>query len=145
MSGSIGGSRIPRSAVQGTLDQYKKEVLEKFTGFRTVKISGSYNTGLKKDHGDIDLVVFVEGGEKDLKTVKKDFKQYLESLPDSVTVPFPAGRNKGKKAQLYGNIVTCLVPMDGFEGLSVQVDNIIVLSEKDQEYQKSFLDLPAEK
>ena len=145
MSGSVGGSRIPRSAVQGTLDQYKKEVLEKFTGFRTVKISGSYNTGLKKDHGDIDLVVFVEGGEKDLKTVKKDFKQYLESLPDSVTVPFPTGRNKGKKAQLYGNIVTCLVPMDGFEGLSVQVDNIIVLSEKDQEYQKSFLDLPAEK
>ena len=101
MSGSIGGSRIPRSAVQGTLDQYKKEVLEKFTGFRTVKISGSYNTGLKKDHGDIDLVVFVEGGEKDLKTVKKDFKQYLESLPDSVTVQFPTGRNKGKKAQLY--------------------------------------------
>lgn len=145
MSGSIGGSRIPRSAVQGTLDQYKKEVLEKFTGFKTAKISGSYNTGLKKDHGDIDLVVFVEGGEKDLKTVKKDFKQYLESLPDSVTVPFPAGRNKGKKAQLYGNIVTCLVPMDGFEGLSVQVDNILVLSEKDQEYQKSFLDLPAEK
>ena len=70
MSGSVGGSRIPRSAVQGTLDQYKKEVLEKFTGFKTAKISGSYNTGLKKDHGDIDLVVFVEGGEKDLKTVK---------------------------------------------------------------------------
>ena len=105
MSGSVGGSRIPRSAVQGTLDQYKKEVLEKFTGFRTVKISGSYNTGLKKDHGDIDLVVFVEGGEKDLKTVKKDFKQYLESLPASVTVPLPTGRKNAKKQQPNDNKV----------------------------------------
>lgn len=145
MSGSIGGSRIPRSSVQGTLDQYKKKVLSGFTGFRTAKISGSYNAGIKKDHGDIDLIVYVDGGEKELKTVKKEFKAYLESLPDSVTLPFPSGRNKGQKAQLYGNIVTCLVPMEGFEGLGVQVDNIIVLSEQDQEYQKSFLDLAAEK
>lgn len=145
MSGSVGGSRIPRSAVQGTLDNYRQSVLFKFQGFKTAKISGSYNTGLKKDHGDIDLVVYVDGGDRDLKTVKKEFKQYLESLPDTVTLPFPSGRNQGKKAQLYGNIVTCLVPMDGFSGLGVQVDNIIVLSEQDQKYQKSFLDLPAEK
>ena len=145
MSGSIGGSRIPRSSVQGTLDQYKRNVLAGFQGFKTAKISGSYNAGVKKDHGDIDLIVYVDGGEKDLKTVKKEFKSYLESLSDSVTLPFPSGRNRGKKAQLYGNIVTCLVPMDGFEGLGVQVDNIIVLSEQDQEYQKSFLDLAAEK
>lgn len=145
MSGSIGGNRIPRSAVQGTLDRYIENVLSKFDGYRNAKISGSYNAGLKKDHGDIDLVVYIEGKGKELKQVKKDFKAFLESLPDDITVPFPSGRNTGKKAQLYGNIVTCLVPMDRFEGLSVQVDNIIVLSEQDQEYQKSFLDLPAEK
>ena len=143
MSGSIGGDRIPRSAVQDTVDTYIEKVLKGFDGFRSAKITGSYNTGQKKDHGDIDLAVHIEAGDRDIKQVKKDLMQYLES--SDYTVPFRSGRNKGKKAQMYGTVVTCQVPISGFEGLLVQVDNMVVLSEKDQEYQKNFLDADAAK
>lgn len=143
MSGSIGGDRIPRSAVQETVDTYIKNVLSGFEGFKSAKITGSYNTGKKKDHGDIDLAVYIEGGDRDAKQVKKDLAAYLESC--DFTAPFRSGKNKGKKAQVYGQIVTCQVPISGFEGLLVQVDNIVVLSEKDQEYTQNFLDADAAK
>lgn len=143
MSGSIGGDRIPRSAVQGTVDKYIEKVLSRFEGFKSAKITGSYNTGKKKDHGDIDLATYIEAGNRDLRQVKKDLMQYLES--SEYTVPFRAGRNKGKKAQMYGTVVTCQVPIEGFEGLLVQIDNMVVLSEKDQEYTKNFLDADAAK
>ena len=143
MSGSIGADRIPRSAVQNTVDKYIEKVLSGFDGFRSAKITGSYNTGQKKDHGDIDLAVHIEAGDRDIKTVKKDLMSYLESNPD--TIAFRSGRNKGKKAQMYGTVVTCQFPIIGFEGLAVQIDNMVVLSEKDQEYQKNFLDADAAK
>lgn len=143
MSGSIGGDRIPRSAVQDTVDSYIKKILSGFDGFKSAKITGSYNTGKKKDHGDIDLAVYIEGGDRDLRTVKKELLAYLQSSPD--TVAFRAGKNKGKKAQMYGQIVTCQVPIVGFEGLAVQIDNVVTLSEKDQEYTQNFLDADAAK
>lgn len=143
MSGSIGASRIKHSAVQDTIDFYINRVLKGFNGFVSAKATGSTVDPKRPDHGDVDLAVHVEG--EDLKQVKKDFKAYLESLPDNITMPFPDGRNKGKKAQLYGAIVTCMCPIQGFEGLGVQIDNNIVLSAEEQEYQKSFLDLAAPK
>ena len=143
MSGSIGADRIPRSAVQNTVDTYIEKVLKGFDGFKSAKITGSYNTGQKKDHGDIDLAVHIEAGDRDIKTVKKELMSYLESNPN--TIAFRSGRNKGKKAQMYGTVVTCQFPIVGFEGLAVQIDNMVVLSEKDQEYQKNFLDADAAK
>lgn len=143
MSGSIGADRIPRGAVQSTVDKYIEKVLSGFEGFKSAKITGSYNTGKKKDHGDVDLATYIEAGDRDIKQVKKDLVQYLES--SEYTVPFRAGRNKGKKAQMYGTVVTCQVPIEGFEGLLVQIDNMVVLSEKDQEYTKNFLDADAAK
>jgi len=59
MSGSIGADRIQRSAVQSTVDFFEKKVLSKSPGYKSSKITGSYNTGVKKDHGDVDLAVFV--------------------------------------------------------------------------------------
>lgn len=143
MSGSIGADRIPRGAVQNTVDKYIEKVLSGFEGFKSAKITGSYNTGQKKDHGDVDLCTYIEAGDRDIKQVKKDLIQYLES--SDYTVPFRSGRNKGKKAQMYGTVVTCQVPIEGFEGLMVQIDNMVVLSEKDQEYTKNFLDADAAK
>ena len=54
MSGSIGANRIPRSAVEATLKAYTDKVLRKFPGFKSAQISGSYNTSIKPDHGDLD-------------------------------------------------------------------------------------------
>ena len=74
MSGSIGGSRIKRESVQSTFNNYVNEVLKGFPGFVKAEITGSYNAGIKNDHGDLDLVILVRGF--DLKLVKKNFRNY---------------------------------------------------------------------
>jgi len=145
MSGSIGANRIPRAAVETTLKSYIEKVLRKFPGFRSAKISGSYNTSVKPDHGDIDLVIHIEGDEQDRKKLKQNFASYISSLPDDITVPFKSGRHVGKKAAGTGDIVIVQFPIEGYPDLNVQIDNMIVASEQESDYRKSFLDLPAEK
>lgn len=142
MSGSIGGHRINRGDVQPTLDDYIEKVLKPFPGFQDCAITGSYNAGTKKDHGDIDLVVYIDA--KDVKKLKKDFKAYLEKQPDDITVPFSIGKRKGDKAQLFGAIVTCGFPIHGTSD-PVQIDNILVTTKNDATFQRSFLNLNAQK
>ena len=142
MSGSIMADRIPHSAVQSTLDSFRN-ILKSYPAFVSLVPTGSTTDSKKQDHGDIDVSTFLKG--EDIKQVKKDFMAFLNSLPDNVTVPFRGGRNQGKKCMMYADIVTCQIPVVGFEGLLVQIDNAIVLSELEQVYKKSFLDLPGEK
>ena len=145
MSGSIGANRIPRTAVENTLKTYVEKVLNKFPGFKTAKISGSYNTSVKPDHGDLDLVIHIEGDETDKKILKQKFASYLNSQSDDTIPPFIAGRHIGKKSAGTGDIVITQFPIEGYPDLTVQIDNMIVMSEQESEYRKSFLDLPAEK
>lgn len=142
-SGSIGGNRILRDDVKPTVEKYEKEVLQKFPGYKKYEITGSYNAGTKKDHGDIDLCIWIDSKE-DIKNVKKEFKKHVEDLPDELTPKFRSGRNQGKKAQLYGSIVTCQIPIVGKEDEFVQIDNIIVLTPEELNFQKSFLNLNAQ-
>ena len=144
MSGSAGGNRIPREALQKTVDSYIKKVLNRFKGFKSAKISGSYNTTDKKDFGDIDLIVNIES-DSDKKTIKQDLVKHLESLPEDLIVPFKSEKNKGKRSLNHGEIVTVLYPIEGVPGEYVQIDNIVSLSEEEGEFKKSVLDLPAEK
>lgn len=149
MSGSIGGSRIPTKAVRPTVDEYIEKVLKGFPGYKSCDTTGSYNVIMqlgqekKEGHGDIDLAVHIEAD--DIKKMKKDFKAYCEKLPDDVTVPFKDGKRKGDKAQLFGAIVTIGFPIVGDEEHYVQIDNILVTSDKDKVFQKSFLDMNAQK
>jgi len=145
MSGSIGANRIPREAVEPTVKKYIEDILKKYPPFRNAKISGSYNTVVKPDHGDLDLIVHVDAGEDDKKTLKKKFAEYLNSLSDDVIVPFKAGRHQGKKTAGTGDIVITQIPIEGYPDLTVQVDNMIVTSEREGDYRKSFLDVPGEK
>lgn len=141
MSGSIGGKRIKRESVKGTLQDYIDNILMGFPGFVKANITGSYNTGIKKDHGDIDIVVLVKGF--DLKKVKKDFKNYLDR--NKSTMPkFSKGNHIGEVSQMYGSIVTCGWWIDNTDDY-VQIDNIIVLSEQDMDFQTKFLNLDAAK
>ena len=142
-SGSIGGNRILRADVKPTVEKYEKEVLQKFPGYKKCEITGSYNAGTKKDHGDIDLCIWIDSKE-DIKNVKKEFKKHIEDLPDELTPKFRSGKNQGKKAQLYGSIVTCQIPIVGKEDEFVQIDNIIVLTPEELNFQKSFLNLNAQ-
>ena len=145
MSGSIGANRIPREAVEPTVKKYIENILKKYPPFRSAKISGSYNTVVKPDHGDLDLIIHVDAGEDDKKTLKKKFAQYLDSLSDDTIVPFKAGRHQGKKTAGTGDIVITQIPVEGYPDLTVQVDNMIVTSEQESDYRKSFLDIPGEK
>jgi hypothetical protein len=142
MSGSAGGNRIPRSAVEKTVQEYIDKVLSKVPGFKSAKVSGSYNTSAKQDFGDIDLITSFEGEDK--KEFKKQLAKYLESLPDDTIVPFKSEKYKGKKTMNTGEIVTILYPIAGMPDEFVQIDNIIALSEEEGDFKKTFLDYPAE-
>lgn len=149
MSGSIGANRIPTKSVKLTVEDYIDKVLSKFPGYKSCDTTGSYNVIMKLGqekqggHGDIDLAVHIE--HSDLKKLKKEFKSYCEKLPDDVTVPFRDGKRKGDKAQLFGAIVTVGFPIHGETDKYVQIDNILVTTEKDMTFQKSFLDMNAQK
>jgi predicted nucleotidyltransferase len=142
MSGSAGGNRVTRQAVQKTVDSYIEKVLQKFKAFKDAKISGSYNTGNKEDFGDIDLIVTFEGTDK--KELKKQLVDFFNTIPDDIIVPFKSDKYKGKKSLSTGEIVTVLYPIEGMEGEFVQIDNMVSLSDEESTFKKSFLDYPAE-
>jgi hypothetical protein len=141
-SGSAGGNRILRGNVQKTKDDYVKKVLSKFPDFKDAKISGSFNTSSKKDFGDLDLIVTVEGSDK--TSVKKKLVQFFSQFPDTVIVPFKNEKYKGKKCLNTGEIVTVLYPITNKPNEFVQIDNIIALTEEESIFKKTFLDFPAD-
>lgn len=142
MSGSAGGNRIPREAVEATKNSYIKKVLSKFPGFKDAKISGSYNATGKQDFGDIDLIVTLEGDDK--KKLKQDLAAFFAEFPDNLVVPFKSEKYKGKKSLSSGELVTILYPIEGMPGEFIQIDNMISTSEAESTFKKSFLDYPAE-
>jgi cytidyltransferase-like protein len=142
MSGSAGGNRIPREAVQPTVNDYIKKVISKHPGFKSAKVTGSYNTSNKVDFGDIDLVVQIEGEDK--KLIKQELAKFFSSLPDSIIVPFKSEKYSGKKFMNTGELVTILYPISGYPDQFVQIDNIISISEEESTFKNTFLDYPAE-
>lgn len=160
MSGSVFGNRIRTINVKQTIESYKVNVLDKFKSdkYHFVKCvpTGSYNRYIKENkekqngHGDIDLVVYVaiNKGYKDkinISDIKKNFKNFLDTLPNNITVPFRGGNNKGNKSQLFGSIVTCTFPiLDDIKQSCdnpVQIDNMIVLTEDEFNFQYNFFNM----
>lgn len=139
MSGSIGANRISRLAVEPTVNTYIEQVLKGFPKFVQAGITGSYWAGTKDSHGDIDLVVLIEGD--DIKDIKKKFKEYCSEHP--YLAPFKVGRNIGKKAQMYGTIVTVESPQSSPGRGTVQIDNIIVNTPAEYDFVTKFLNLDA--
>lgn len=145
MSGSINGVRIATKQVQPTVDDYLNKVLSKFEGFKFAYPCGSYrryqvtNTEKPDGHGDIDLAIYIEPkNDETLGQCKRRFKAYLNSLSDKVIVPVTDGKYQGKKAMIFGDIVTC-----GFSisNKYVQIDNIICNTEKSALFTTEFLGL----
>lgn len=145
MSGSIHGLRIATKQVQPTVDNYINEVLSGFEGFKIAYPCGSYrryqatNTEKSDGHGDIDLAIYIEPKNNEtLAQCKRRFKTYLNSLPDNIIVPFSDCTYEGKKAMIFGDIVTCGFH---FNDNYVQVDNIICNTEKSTMFATEFLGL----
>ena len=157
-SGSIGADRIPSMAVKATVDSFVNKVLKPYPLYKGYKITGSYNIipkdedgnvvggqEKKEGHGDIDLVIELTGDKADTKQIKADFATYLKSLPDDVIVPFRSGRHVGKKTAGTGDIVITQYPIEGYPDLTVQIDNMIVVSPEELTYRSTFLDIPGER
>lgn len=160
MSGSIFGNRIKTIEVKPTVNSYINKVLKKFKTdkYEFIKCvpTGSYNRYIKENkvkqggHGDIDLIVYISINKEyknkiNISDIKKEFKLFLDILPDDITVPFRDGNNKGKKSQLFGSIVTCGFPINKennyYKDEYVQIDNMIVLSENDYNFQSNFFNM----
>ena len=143
MSGVAGGNRILRQDVQATFDNYVKEVLSKIPGFKKAALSGSVKTGAKADFGDLDIITWFEGDDK--REVKQRIIDAITKLPNNIILPFQSEKYSGRRYYNSGELISVLFPISGKEGESIQVDNIIALSEEESTYKGSFLDLPAEK
>jgi len=142
MSGVSGSNRITRENFKKVLRDYENKILKNIPGYKSVEISGSYNSDkTKMDFGDMDLIVHIET-TLDKRETKKNIAEYFSTLPDNVAVPFTSDKHKGKKYYNSGEIVTINFPQpDG----TVQIDNIIALDIKEVKFKKEFLDMPAEK
>ena len=141
MSGVAGGDRIHREDFDCVVHNYLEKVLKPYIPDVEWKISGSYHNPNKVDFGDIDLIVTIPSTDK--KQTKVELQKYLESLSDSLIVPFKSEKYKGKRSYNSGEIVTVLFPQQN--GKTVQIDNIISLSSQETDFKVNFLDLPAEK
>ena len=143
MSGVAGGNRIQKADVQATFNKYVDEVLKAIPGFKRASLSGSVKTGSKPDFGDLDIIVWFEGDDK--KEVKQRIIDRVNSLPQNVIVPFKSEKYAGRRFYNSGELISVLYPIVGKTDEFIQVDNIISISEEEQNYKGSFLDLPAEK
>lgn len=143
MSGVAGGSRIGNSNVDRTFNDFYNRVLKNIDGFRKASLTGSVKAKSKQDYGDLDIVTQFQGTDK--KEVKSRIIKYVQSLPDSLIIPFTSEKYQGKKYYNSGEIITVLFPINGQDDENIQIDMIIALEESEHKFKEGFLDLPAEK
>ena len=141
MSGVAGGDRISNDHVDSTAKSYIDTVLSRFPGFVSADISGGVAAG-KKDHGDIDLIVHIEGNDK--REIKKELQNYLENQSVNKILPFRSEKYKGRRSYNAGELVSVLYPQTD-AGKTAQIDNIVAITKDESVFKKSFLDWPAEK
>ena len=141
MSGVAGGDRISNDHVDSTAKSYIDIVLSRFPGFVSADISGGVAAG-KKDHGDIDLIVHIEGNDK--RAIKKELQNYLENQSVNKILPFRSEKYKGRRSYNAGELVSVLYPQTD-AGKTAQIDNIVAITKDESVFKKSFLDWPAEK
>ena len=142
MSGVAGADRIQRKDFERVMQDYFNRVIRPQYPKATLKPSGSYVSDLsKQDFGDMDLILTLPGDDK--KQVKLELQKYLESLPSDLIIPFRNPKYKGKRSYNAGELVSIMYPQG--DGKTVQIDNMVALSEEEASFKSSFLDLPAEK
>ena len=141
MSGVAGGDRISNEHVNSTAKSYLDTVLSSFPGFVSADVTGGVAAG-KSDHGDIDLIVHIEGTDK--RAIKKELQNYLENQSVNKILPFRSDKYKGRRSYNAGELVSVLFPQTD-AGKTAQIDNIVAVTKDESAFKKSFLDWPAEK
>jgi hypothetical protein len=144
MSGVTGAERVRSREDFAQFVKEYEEVISNFLGYMSMTTSGSYNSDLSKDtFGDIDLIIHFDTWN-DKKLLKQMLVKYFETLPNDVIVPFTSPKYTGKRTNNTGELVSVRFHSK-ILGYSVQIDNIVALSEEEMEFKRQFLDMPAEK
>jgi len=144
MSGVTGAERVRSREDFAQFVKEYEEVISNFLGYMSMTTSGSYNSDLSKDtFGDIDLIIHFDTWN-DKKLLKQMLVKYFETLPNDVIVPFTSPKYTGKRTNNTGELVSVRFHSK-ILGYSVQIDNIVALSEEEMEFKREFLDMPAEK
>lgn len=144
MSGVTGSNRVKSRLDFRQFVASYLNVVRLFPCVVNVRTAGSYNSDLdKEDFGDIDLIVLVKSGSDKAK-IKKEMQAFFTALPDSVIVPFTSAKHAGKRTYNAGELVTVRYH-DPVLQYSVQIDNILALSEQEANFKQEFLNMPAEK
>lgn len=142
MSGVTGASRIKSRADYDKFVSNYCKLLRQFSGIMGINSSGSYNSDLnKQDFGDIDLVVHINS-TKDKPTLKKDLVSFFNNISSDIIVPFTSIKHLGRRSYNSGEIVTVCY-YDAQLGYSVQIDNIIALTNVEAIFKQQFLNMPA--
>ena len=140
MSGVAGGDRILKADAWNVIRAYI-EILKGFAFFKDYRISGSYHS--KEDFGDIDLIINISNRFSETKPIiKKRLIDFLCNLSEDTILPFRSYKYDQKRFYNSGEIVTILFTQGN--GKTIQIDNIISLSDEETEFKKRFLDMPAE-
>jgi len=144
MSGVTGALRVKnRADFKKFIESYSK-VIETFPNVVNLRPSGSYiSDPEKQDFGDIDLIVLMDS-KQNKSVIKKEMQSFFAKMPDTVIVPFTSTKHAGKKTYNAGELVTVRYH-DSTLGYSVQIDNIVALSEEEAAFKQQFLNMPAEK
>lgn len=142
MSGVAGGDKIKKSDVKITFEKYQKDFLSKIPGFQSAQLTGSVKSGVKRDYGDLDLIVYFDGDDK--REVKQRIITAAKLASDDIIVPFKSKKYAGRKYYNAGELISVMYPIQGADGY-IQIDNIISLSPEESKYKESFLNMPANK
>lgn len=144
MSGVTGAERVRnRKDFVQFIDEYR-DIVKKFPGFKSLTVTGSFNSDPNKDtFGDIDLIMQVDTINCK-KLIKLELDTFFKKLPMDMIVPFTSEKHFGKRTSNTGELVSVRFHSKVL-GYSVQIDNIIALSEEEVEFKCQFLNMPAEK
>jgi hypothetical protein len=144
MSGVTGASRVKSRRDFNQFFASYLNVVGLFPGVVNVRTAGSYNSDIdKEDFGDIDLIILVNS-DSDKHKIKKEMQAFFTALPESMIVPFTSVKHSGKRTYNAGELVTVRYHDPDLE-YSVQIDNIVALSEQEANFKQEFLNMPAEK
>ena len=142
-SGVAGADRIKsRNDFNQFVKSYTR-IISKFPGFVGVQPSGSYNSDpSKNEFGDIDLIVNIKS-DKSKPEVKKELQKFFMQLPETIIVPFTSPKHLGVRTYNAGELVSVRY-YDKTLDYSVQIDNIVALSQSESDFKKQFLNYTAE-
>lgn len=148
MSGVCGCSKIQSRNDFDEIFNEVNELISGFIGFKSLSITGSYNSDLDKtEFGDMDLITHIDGDIYcfDKKEIKKELAQYFFRKSPNIVTKFTSEKYSGRRYYNSGEIITIAFKSKNDDIEVAQIDFIISMDEIETKFKLNFLDMPAQK